>query len=389
MDSSKESFLKLGIICNEFFALSQGRMGGFGRAASLVAECFHDRPELGIKAVFLAGEGYGEPNQPNPIIHNTPLILRQRNKLAYARRIWQEKIDLILSIDYRSNYRSLFWLLPHAPIIVWVRDPHPPEDVVKINTVRIPGQENIEPQGLKSADCTSLAGIVKASKWLKRPVLFATVSPFLKTKIKGTYGVQPQEVTILPNIINLEPTEIRKSAKPTVIFLARLDPYKRPWLFVELARHFPEVDFLVLGKAHFQGKGAWEPLNLPENVKLMGHVGGEEKTKIITSAWVLVNTSIHEGLAISFQEALKCETPLLSCVNPENVVSEFGIYVGRYDGTGMEGIPKFVEGLKILLENHELRIKLGKEGRKWVDKTHNQDNFKTVFSDLCKKVKVY
>jgi glycosyltransferase involved in cell wall biosynthesis len=389
MDSSKKSFLKLGIICNEFFALSQGRMGGFGRAASLAAECFNNHPELGIKVVFLGGEGYQEPNQPNPIIHNTPLILRQRNKLAYARRIWQEKIDLILSIDYRSNYRPLFWLLPRAPIIVWVRDPHPPEDVVKIKTVRIPGHENVQPQGLISADCTSLAGIVKASKCLKRPVLFATVSPFLKAKIEGTYGVQPQEVTILPNIINLEPGEIRKSAKPTVIFLARLDPYKRPWLFVELARHFPEVDFLVLGKAHFQGKGAWEPVNLPENVKLMGHVGGEEKNKIVASAWVLVNTSIHEGLAISFQEALKCETPLLSCVNPENVVSEFGIYVGRYDGSGMEGIPKFVEGLKTLLEDHELRIKLGKEGRTWVTKTHNQENFKKVFSDLCDRVKVY
>ena len=199
-----------------------------------------------------------------------------------------------------------------------MRDPHPPEDVVKINTVRIPDQENIQPQGLKSADCTSLAEIVKASNWLKRPILFATVSPFLKAKIKGTYGVEPKEVTILPNIINLEPREIKKSAKPTVVFLARLDPYKRPWLFVELARHFPDVDFLVLGKAHFQGKGSWQPINLPENVKLMGHVGGEEKTNILTSAWVLVNTSIHEGLAISFQEALKCETPLLSCVDPEN-----------------------------------------------------------------------
>ncbi|WP_293154749.1 glycosyltransferase family 4 protein [Okeania sp. SIO2C9] len=388
MDNSQKNSLKLGIICNEFFALSQGRMGGFGRAASLVAECFNNHPELGIEVVFLAGEGYGEPNQPNPIIHDTPLILRQRNKLAYALRIWQEKIDLILSIDYRSNYRPLFLLLPRTPIIVWVRDPHPPEDIVKINTVRIPGQENIQPQGLKSADCTSLAGVFKTSKFLKRQVLFATVSPFLKAKIEGTYGVQPKEVTILPNIINLEPREIRKSAKPTVIFLARLDPYKRPWLFVELARHFSDVDFLVLGKSHFQGKGAWQPMNLPENIQLMGHVGGEEKTQIITSAWVLVNTSIHEGLAISFQEALQCETPLLSCVNPENVVSEFGIYVGRYDGSGMEGIPKFVEGLKTLLENHELRTKLGKEGRKWVTKTHNQDNFKKVFSDLCKKAKV-
>lgn len=129
--------------------------------------------------------------------------------------------------------------------------------------MRIPAEENIQPQGLKTPDCTSLLGVIKASKLLNRQVLFATVTPFLKEKISGTYGFKPDNVTILPNIIDLEPKEIVKSEKPTVIFLARLDPYKRPWLFVEIARHFPDVEFIFLGQGHFQGKGAWLPTNLP------------------------------------------------------------------------------------------------------------------------------
>ena len=43
----------------------------------------------------------------------------------------QRKLDLILSIDYRIGYRRLFKILPRTPIIVWVRDPRPPEDVEK------------------------------------------------------------------------------------------------------------------------------------------------------------------------------------------------------------------------------------------------------------------
>ncbi len=146
------------------------------------------------------------------------------------------------------------------------------------------------------------------------------------------------------------------------------------------------IEFIFLGKPHFQGKGAWEPDDLPDNVKLMGHVDGEEKIRILSAAWVLINTSIHEGLAVSFQEALKCETPLLSCLDPENVVSRFGIYVGRYDGTGTEGIPKFVEGLTRLLEDKELRTRLGKEGREWVTENHNKSRFVEVFYDLCRQV---
>ena len=385
-NKSKQKPLKLGIVCNEFFALSQGRMGGFGWAASQVAKCFNSDPNIEI--VFLAGAAYGKEGEPDPIVHNTSLILRQRNKFAYAQRIWREKIDLILSIDYRPNYRPLFWLLPFTPIIVWVRDPRPPEDVENIDTARIPGAEDVYPQGLSCFDCTSLAEVVKVAKWLRRPVLFGTPANFLKDKVPGTYGVKPPEVKLLPNIIDFEPGEIVKTEKPSVVFLARLDPYKRPWLVVELARHFPEVDFILMGKAHFEGQGAWQPDNLPSNVKLMGHVGGEEKTRILSSAWVLVNTSIHEGLAVSFQEALKCETPILSCLDPENVVSRFGVYVGRWNGTGMEGMPKLVEGLNRLLEDEELRSRLGKEGRKWVVETHNKSRFVEVFYELCNQAGV-
>ncbi len=383
MAKSPNKRIKLGVIANEFFELSISRMGGFGWAASQVAKCFNSDPDLGVDIVFLSGELTSEAIESDTLVHQTRLIPYQQNQFEYCRRIWAERIDIILAIDYRPSYRSLFKFLPRTPILVWVRDPRPPEDVVKIQTTRIPGQENIQPKGLDAIDCTSLAKVVKFSKWFRRPVLFGTPATFLADKVPGTYGVKPPEVAFLPNIIDIEPGEVIKSDRPRVIFLARLDPYKRPWLFAELARHFPDVEFMFLGKAHHQGEGAWEPDSLPDNLRLMGHVDGEKKLQLLSSAWVLVNTSIHEGLAVSFQEALKCETPILSCLDPENAVSRFGIYVGRWDGTGMEGMPKFVEGLARLLEDKDLRTRLGKEGRQWVTETHNKSRFLEAFNDLC------
>ena len=388
INKSQKKGVKLGIVANEFFELSIGRMGGFGWATRQVAKCFNTDPDLGVEVVFLSRELLAAQGQPEIQVHDTRLIQLQQNRFEYCRRIWAEGFDLLLGIDYRPSYRFLFRLLPRTPIITWVRDPRPPEDVVKIRTTRIPGQENIQPKGLNPIDCTSLAGVVKASKLLRRSVLFATPAPFLADKVLGTYGVQPSEVAFLPNIIDIEPGEVMKSEHPRVVFLARLDPYKRPWLFVELARHFPDVEFMFLGKAHFMDSGAWEPNLLPDNVRLMGHITGEKKIRLLSSAWVLVNTSIHEGLAVSFQEALKCETPILSCVNPESVVSRFGIYVGRWDGTGLEGMPKFVEGLTRLLEDKDLRTRLGKEGRQWVTDTHNKSRFLEAFNDLCTRAGV-
>ena len=380
--------LKVGIVANEFFDPKTDRIGGFGWATRQVAQCFSANPELGVDVVFVSGEGSTTSGQTESTVHRTRRILKPQNKLQHLQNLWAERFDLLLSIDYRPSYRPIFLALPRTPIVVWVRDPRPPEDMQKIKTVRIPGEKDRLPQGLITPDCTSLSKVVRFSKWFRRPVLFGTPAPFLRQKVPGTYGVVPPAVKLLPNIIDLDPGEICKSKQPSVVFLARLDPYKRPWLFVELARHFPTVDFILLGQAHFQGEGAWEPKDLPENVWVKGNIQGAEKIRILSSAWVLINTSIHEGLAVSFQEALRCETPLLSCVNPEEVVSQFGIYVGRHDGDGRTSIPHFVKGLRQLLEDGKLRDRTGKQGRAWVEKIHNKNHFLQVFRQLCKEAKV-
>ena len=118
------------------------------------------------------------------------------------------------------------------------------------------------------------------------------------------------------------------------MFLARLDPYKRPWLFVELARAFPDAEFVMVGQSHFSGPGSWEPPTR-RDLRLAGNLSGEEKLRELDAAWVLVNSSPHEALAVSFQEALASRTPLLACVDTEGVVSRFGVSVGPVPGDGL------------------------------------------------------
>jgi glycosyltransferase involved in cell wall biosynthesis len=108
-----------------------------------------------------------------------------------------------------------------------------------------------------------------------------------------------------------------------------------------------------------------------------------QKIDLLSSAWALVNTSIHEALATSFLEALACETPLLACTDQENLVSRFGTFTGSWDGDGMDGIPRFESGLQQLLDNRNLRIRLGQQGREWVQRTHNGTNFLRAFNSLC------
>lgn len=375
--------MKVGIVANEFFDLSVGRMGGFGWAARQAARVLLQAHDRGFIPVFLAGENRMAPGRPDPIVHGIPLILRRDSAAEHAKRVLDEGIDLLLSIDYRPHYDALFRLLPETPIIVWVRDPRTPADIDRIRTVRIPGAEEHMPAGLETPACTSLRAIIAESTTRGRKALFAMPAPSLGGKIPSAYGVPPPEVFFLPNVIDLNPGEVVKSPRPSVVFLGRLDPIKRPWLFAELARHFPGVDFIFLGKPHFHGEGRWNPEGLPDNLKWPGHLDGDRKLRVLSDAWVLVNTSIHESLATSFLEALACETPLLASVDGGGVVPQHGIFVGLSDGDGRDSIPGFVAGLSRLLEDGELRTRLGKEGRRWVAETHSPSRFMQAFESLC------
>lgn len=390
MHTSKDTSrrIKVGVVANEFFGREVGGYGGFGWAARQVARLFNGHPEYGFDVVFLNRTLPRAAGGRLAHAQGTSLVTRVGGRLTDIRRVRAERPDLLLLIDYRPSYRFFAGALARTPAIVWVRDPRPPDDMRMIQTLRIPGAEGERPQGINEIDCTSLGTIVRASRLLARPVLFAATTPYLAAKVPGTYGIAPPEVSILPNPVDLDHGSVPKSERPRVVFLARLDPLKRPWLFAELAGLFPEVEFLFMGHSHFSGEGTWRQERLPPNARLLGHVDGEDKRRLLSSAWALVNTSIHEGLAVSFLEALVCETPVVSCQNPEDLVSRFGTYVGRWDGDGRGALPQLAEALGRLLRDEGTRARLGREGRAWVTRTHGPELFLKAFGSLCARLKL-
>jgi len=378
--------LKLGVVANEFFDLNlgPGRMGGFGWAARQLSRLLPGSSRE-VSLAYFTGELIGGPPGDQTVVHGRPLILRQPSVKADFVRARAEALDLILLIDYRPSYRWILHALPTTPAIVWVRDPRPPEDVVKVASLRIPGAADELPLSAIQPDCSSLGTLVSKSRRRRRPLLFAGPSPHLRAKLEGMIDMAVDSFDLLPNPIDLDVRGIPRSPHPRVVFLARLDPYKRPWLAVELARRFPGVEFLLAGKAHYHGSRAWQPADLPANVRLLGHVGERQKAELLASSWVLLNTSIHEGIAVSFLEALACCTPLLSTVDPAGVVSRHGIFAGRFDGTGLAALPALEAGLSRLLAEPALRDTLGTSGRAWVSATHSRERFLGALANLLRR----
>jgi glycosyltransferase involved in cell wall biosynthesis len=368
--------LKLGILANELFSEDVGRMGGFGWAVQRVSCCFSEDPSLGVDVVILMGE----QSRAAPSALHGSRVLWLTDKHRDPRSLRCEQFDLLLCIDYYPNYRNVFYALPRVPVILWARDPWDAGDRNRIASCRIPGKENLEPPGLGGHDYWSLQSVLRSSRLVRRPFLFAATTPFIAAKLGNAYGVHPATAHILPNIIP-PVSSIDKAARPTVLFLGRLDPIKRPWIFTAVAERCPHADFAVLGKNHFPG--SWEPQHLPANLRLLGHADETMKREWLSKAWVLLSTSLHEGLCVAFLEALACETPLVACVDPEGIVSRFGSYVGNYPGTGLEVVPALAQAVNELLADTERRLRLGRMGRAWVSETHSRAKFLDAFFSIA------
>lgn len=192
---------------------------------------------------------------------------------------------------------------------------------------------------------------------------------FLIPKVTRKYGFRDPP-GFLPTPVDI-PAFVGKAARPTVAFVSRWDPRKRPEEFFDLARRFPQVDFIAVGGSsdpvrdeHLRAIGGAIP-----NVQMPGIIDqfrSDALSRILSASWILVNTSAREGLPNAFIEAAAHRCAIVSRNDPDAFPSQFG-RVAETDGTdGMAA------ALQWLLEGDRWRA-LGERGFEYVRATFSTE----------------
>jgi glycosyltransferase involved in cell wall biosynthesis len=367
--------MKVGIVANEFLDAERGRVGGFGWAAREAARVLSER---GDEIVYFSGELHEDQVGREAEVHGHPLVPVRKRRLAHLTALRRAKPEVLLTVDFRPNYLPVLRALRDVTTIVWIRDPRGPEDTARLAQLRLPDGSTPD-VGVLAPDCTALGPLVRRRG--PNRIRLASVDPgVFAPRAAGAYDVAGLDIAMLPNPIRLDAAPRAEASTPTVLFLGRLDPYKRPWVAFEIARRMPDVQFRFLGKPHFDPP---DPATVPPNASLEGHLDGAAKAAAIASSWALLNTSLHEGIPVTFYEAMASGLPIVSGLDPGGTVTRAGIAVGAPEGDGLDAVPRYVEALTTLLGDEQLRRARGEAGRAWVNEHHGPDAFLAAFDRLA------
>ena len=339
--------MRVCLVCVELFAW--GKYGGFGRATRMLGR---ELVKHGIEvfAVVPLRSGQGPEEDLDGI---TVLGFPQFRPWESLRLYRKCNADIYHSQEASLGSYLAMHAIPDKKHLITFRDHKLLGDWLV--ELRYPSRGRLH---------TLLAWIYERNHLVRRAIRradrLAVSAPHLADRLMRHYHLQ-REPLLLPTPVIVPQQRPNKSSDPTVCFLARWDRRKRPERFLSLAKDFPGVRFIAIGSGQDSRWDASLRLRygrLP-NLELVGFINQFDTQTLpglLDQSWILVNTSIREGLPTSFLEAMAYRCALLSRVDPDNVATRFGYHVEDDD---------FAAGLVHLLEGDTWKDK-GEAGYEYV-----------------------
>ncbi len=391
--------IKLGFLVEEFFHEDLRGFGGFGMLVKYITDYFNPKGRF-FKAAVLMTFPLDIERAELRNYHNADVILKPKSPknyvvsyLDYSRLVYHSGVNYFISVDYYGSYDYALDAFPCMPLLIWHQDPRDEVEWAQISTVALEMKflSKIRPFDYKRFIEHQRISIHKALTYSRRcglPIYFVSQANVLNDIGERLYDIKNTHPTFLPNPVqSIEVHQQNFSEKPSFLFLGRLDPIKRPWIYFEIAKRFKDYTFYVAGSPHYDEMNAViaKYRDVP-NLKIMGRVVGEEKTRILSSMWAMINTSIHEALPVSFLEAFMYGKPVISCRNPDDLVSRYGFYTGEIlgEGTDEESLVKFDAAINKLVSKDYDKAAVGVAARQYVTETHTFENYEKILRSVLK-----
>lgn len=206
---------------------------------------------------------------------------------------------------------------------------------------------------------------------------FIAVSPSIKKQLESM--THSSKIDVIFNGLDDFLLHIKSTEKNYILYLGRIEIYQKGIDLLlkavsEIAK-YKKIKLIIAGGGKDNDidklKNLINILDLEDSVEFLGKVSEQTKRLLLSNCLFVCMPSRFEAQPIVPLEAAACEKPVIGTKIP-------GLWDTVKDGeTGILVEPdnpkKLAEGMKMLIENKDLRKKLGKDARIWA-RNFNWDN---------------
>ena len=206
----------------------------------------------------------------------------------------------------------------------------------------------------------------------------------LQQKIRRWYPRHPMRT-----IYNGQPVPaaelVHNGKSGQIIWVNNIKPWKRPEMFIELARNLPQYEFVMVGRMP-QGRASSkinQRINsAAKNFNYVGPKSIEQVNGLIRNSDLLVYTSLpFEGFGNSFLQAWFRGVPTLSLsYELDGILEREGV------GRCSKDLNELVSDVDELMSNSTMRQNMGKRARDYAVRNHGVktmvSNYESVFEEI-------
>lgn len=187
-----------------------------------------------------------------------------------------------------------------------------------------------------------------------------SVSKEVSESVKTHFGLDTKVVYAGVDTKKFKPIPLKKTGRQNILFVGTLNERKRPYLMLEAAKWFPKIDFHLIGTGPLEAKLHAFATN---NVFLHGRVSLDALVNFMQYADLFILPSLEEGLGKVTIEAQATGTPVI-------IFDTYGSesMIDGKTGFAVKTFEEMLDKIELLMENKELRFKMGTEARKFSKK---------------------
>jgi glycosyltransferase involved in cell wall biosynthesis len=391
---SKREKYRVALLVDEFFGGWDTAIGGYGALARKYV-CRYipdDALQIDVLLDVHPGSGVLSAVVDATELYRLPVDVHERQR-------WLEEraYDAFLSIEMTYPSFVIFkQFRSRTPLLFWVQDPRElgmyQSRLATVNKLRDSDWAYVD----EVADL--IADLVAESR-----ICFISQGPSLSEIARRAYRLpQSVEITDLPNPVEIDFNYRADDGREanSVVFVGRLEAQKRVWIVCEIAKAMPHYEFYIVGAT---GQGRNEAENAKtlapyrnadgtskiRNLHFLGHLDGEKKHSYFKKAKLLINTSIWEGIPVTWLEALSYGTLIVSAFDRDEIISRFGTFVGEVsgDGTDAASISRFAKAIEGWMADEPRRLDVAQAAINFVRTRHAIPSFvrntRNKLFDLC------